>query len=313
MNISREVKVGFFAVISITIFYVGFNYLKGIDFLSRTNQYYVVYKDVGGLVRSNAVKISGTNVGRVSNITLLQKHDNQVLVELDIDKNIVLGTDAVAKLDAELLGSVSILLSVGDISTPLISGDTLNARVDPSLTQIAQPFADELEITITRINALLKDLSDSSDHSLKSAVEEANKTMSSLRSLMDINKYAIKATLLEFKALGANLNEKVDLLKPTLTSLGHFADSLNDLELNKTIDGMNLLVGKLNDTISKMSSEEGTLGKLMSNDSVYNNLNTLLLDLDSLTNHFNEYPNHFMGPLGKSKKKIEKELAKENK
>ena len=72
MGISKEVKVGFFAIVAIATLYLGFNYLKGIDFLSRSNRYYVLYEDVGGLTKSNPIKISGFSVGKVSNITLLQ-------------------------------------------------------------------------------------------------------------------------------------------------------------------------------------------------------------------------------------------------
>src|SRR5210317_2107155 len=104
---SKEVRVGIFSVLAIAMLYLGFNYLKGIDFLSRSNKYYALYGDVGGLTKSNPVTISGLSVGRVSDITLLQKEGNKVLVELDIDNKIFLGDSAVAFLDADLLGSVS--------------------------------------------------------------------------------------------------------------------------------------------------------------------------------------------------------------
>ena len=68
---------------------------------------------------------------------------------------------------------------------------------------------------------------------------------------------------------------------------------------------------KLNETLDKVKNGNGTLGKLISNDSVYNNLNTLLRNLDSLAVHFNDNPKHFLAPLGKSKRKIERERRRE--
>ena len=70
MKLSKEFKVGIFAIGTISMFYLGFNFLKGVEFFSRTNRYYVVYSDVGGLSKSNPVEISGFNVGRVAKISL---------------------------------------------------------------------------------------------------------------------------------------------------------------------------------------------------------------------------------------------------
>lgn len=165
MAISKEVKVGVFAVLAITVLYLGFNYLKGIDFLSNTSKYYVIYEDVAGLTRSNPVKISGYNVGRVSDISLLQDKRNNVLVELDINSDIILGDTALAKLNSDLLGGVSIILFPGNLANPLEAGDTLNSRIDPDLTELfkesAQPISDNLQVTMRKLNLLLDDLSGS--------------------------------------------------------------------------------------------------------------------------------------------------------
>ena len=70
---------------------------------------------------------------------------------------------------------------------------------------------------------------------------------------------------------------------------------------------------KLNQTLATLNSGKNTASKLMTEDTLYVNLNNLLRNLDSLANHFNENPRHFMAPLGKSKKKIEKDLEQQRK
>ncbi len=316
MRFSKEIKVGLFAIITITMFYMGFNFLKGIEFFSRSNRYYVIYTDVGGLTKSNPVTISGFNVGRVADIRLLQQDGNIVIVGLDIDRDIILGDSAVAKLDANFLGEVSIVVDVGDILRPIKPLDTLYSRVDPGLAEMlvssAQPITDNLPVTIANFNALLERLSKNSD--------ELNKTMANFRATSyTLNKTLrenagdIKSTIEEFKKLTIKVNATLDVIKPMLSKYSVLADSLNNLELANTVKNLNIMLEETSATVSAFRNKDSTLGKLMYEDSLYNNLNNTMLALDSLLIHMNQNPKHFFGPLGKSRKKIKKDLAKQQK
>ncbi len=315
MGISKEVKVGIFSVVAIATLYLGFNYLKGIDFFSRSNKYYVLYEDVGGLTKSNPIKISGFSVGKVADITLLQQEGNIVLVEMDIDNKIILGDSAVARLDADLLGSVSIVIGVGDVTRPLSPGDTLYARVNPGLAELfkesTEPLKNNLPILISNLNDLLEDLH-GSGNKLKDALASFTSTSNTLNSTLNENRDTLKATINQFKAMAVNLNATIKEVQPLLANFGTLADSLSKLELHATLNKLDLLLTETTSTVVALGSEDGTLGKLMHDDSLYNNLNQAMLDLDSLLLHINENPKHFFGPLGKSRKKIEKDLAKQN-
>ena len=82
MKFSKEIKVGLLAIVSITILYLGFNFLKGIDLFKETNNYYALYENIDGLTISNPVVINGLSVGRVSNIEILQQQGNKVAASL---------------------------------------------------------------------------------------------------------------------------------------------------------------------------------------------------------------------------------------
>src|SRR5258708_30911498 len=146
--------VGLFAAVSITLLYLGFHYLKGVDFFSRRSQYYAVYANVDQLAVSNPVLVNGYAVGRVSKIEILQKKHNKVLVELDIDSHIKLGDSTKAILTSEILSGKYILLSIGPVVTPLKSGDTVTAEVAKGLfdvfTKTAEPVADNLQTTFRK-------------------------------------------------------------------------------------------------------------------------------------------------------------------
>lgn len=314
MTISKEVRVGVFAVFAITILYLGFNYLKGVDFLSNTSKYYVIYEDVAGLTKSNPVKISGYNVGRVSNIKLLQNQGNSILVELDINYNIILGDTALAKLNSDLLGGVSIILFPGNLANPLEPGDTLNSRIDPDLTELfkesAQPISDNLQVTMRKLNILLDDLSGSGTE-LKKSLESFTQLSNNINARVYENRKSLKNTLAEFAILSKNLNKTVVDLKPTLDNFKVLSDSLSHLEINSTLKKVDLLLEELTLTTQMFQNDSSSIGKLMNDDELYETMNKTIADLDSLLLHINENPKHFFGPLGKSKKKIEKEARKE--
>jgi phospholipid/cholesterol/gamma-HCH transport system substrate-binding protein len=314
MAISKEVKVGVFAVFAITILYLGFNYLKGIDFLSSTNKYFVIYEDVAGLTRSNPVKISGYSVGRVSNIKLLQDKGNRILVELDISSDIVLGDTALAKLNSDLLGGVSIIIFPGSLEKPLEPGDTLNSRVDPDLTELfkesAQPISDNLQVTMRKLNVLLDDLSGSGTE-LKKALESFTKLSNNINARVYENRKSLKNTLAEFETLSKNLNKTITGLEPTLDNFKVLSDSLSHLELNTTLKKVDILLEQLTLTSQILQNDSSSIGKLMNDDELYESMNRTIADLDTLLIHINENPKHFFGPLGKSKKKIEKEANKQ--
>jgi len=315
VRFSKEVKVGLFAIVTIAIFYSGVNYLKGIDFFSSINRYYVVYEDVGGLQVSNPVKINGYNVGRVSAIDLLQNQRNNIIVEIEIEDDILLGDTTVALLDVEFLGTVTIILEVGDLSNPLSSGDTLRGKLDQGLEDLlrtsALPVADNLQITIRRINTFLEGLYgklENLDPALGNISDAAN----------NIKKITGAENRIEINNLLKNLNGTVNELhttlskvNPVLENFNHVADSLKALNINETLGKMNSALDNLNATLTQIKEGDGSFSKLINEDSLYVQLNSTLLDLDKLLIHINETPKDFFSPLGRSSKKIQKRLEKE--
>lgn len=303
-------------LIGITILYLGFNYLKGIDFFSSSTKYYAVYNNINGLNVSNPVYINGFAVGRVSRIELLQPSQDKVLVELDIKGNVILGDSSYATLNSDFLGNKSILINTGNLNIPLASGDTLIAVLDKGITELlaesAQPVASNLESTIKKINAILDNLTGNSG--------KINSIMENLEATTRTLQYTIRQTganfenlSLKFQEVGDTLNYTAGLTNQSLRNMSVFTDSLKRVELNKTLREIDQAVASLNDAINSFSTSQGTLGKLMNDDSLYVNLNKAALNLNDLLTHFNENPKHFLGPLGKSREKIEKDLRKQEK
>jgi phospholipid/cholesterol/gamma-HCH transport system substrate-binding protein len=133
-----------------------------------------------------------------------------------------------------------------------------------------------------------------------------NKTISNANGKMD----DLTGT---FKGVADNLNGTLADLKPAIQNFKIMSDSLKKIELGKTLEKTKDALTKLNETFGKLNSGDNTLSKLMTEDSLYVNLNKTLRSVDSLTWHLNNYPKHFTGPLGKSHKKVVRDLKKTEK
>lgn len=296
-------------VVSLVLLYLGFNYLKGIDFFSSTKKYYAVYSNVDKLMPSNQVYINGYAVGRVSNIQF-QQQKNRVVVEMEINSDITLGDSTTALLNGDILGTKFIQLNVGSIAKPLNPKDTVRSDVAKGIADfLTEPVAD-LQTTLRKLNKILDNLGNNSEqldeifNDFKATPKILNRTLSNANSKLD--------TLTDgISSVTANVNRTLDKLQPSLANFKTFSDSLKSVEVNKTLTKAQQALTKLNETLTRMGKGDNTMSKLMTEDTLYVNLNKLLLSLDSLSKHFNENPKHFMAPLGKSRSKIQRDLEKQ--
>jgi phospholipid/cholesterol/gamma-HCH transport system substrate-binding protein len=315
MKLSKEFKVGLFMVVALALLYFGFNFLKGIDFFSTTNKYYAIYQNVDKLTESNQIFLNGYAVGRVSNIEIQQSRD-RVIVELDIDSDIVLTDSSIAMLNGEILGGRFIQLDVRTGGKKLDPKDTMRSEVAKGImdfiTQNAQPVASSLTTTLKKVNELLENLSGNSKRldTLFAGLQSTPRLLNTTLTTANTNINDLGAN---FKTVATNLNGTLEELKPTIANLHVVSDSLKMMQLNGTVKKAQESLTKLNETLAKLNKGDNTASKLLTEDTLYVNLNKMLQSIDSLAQHFNNNPRHFLSPLGKSSKKIEKELSRQRK
>jgi len=311
---NKEFKVGLFVAAGMALLYLGFNYLKGVDFFSSSNKYYAVYDNVDQLAVSNPILVNGFAVGRVSKISIMQNRQNRILVELDIDSDVLLGDSTKAILNSDFLGGKSILLSIGKISKRLQPNDTVLTEVAKGMfdviSETATPVADNVQTTLRKFNIIIDNLTRNSQQ-LEVIFAKLTETPDLINQTLRSTNGKVEDLSSSFKSVAENMNGTLNELKPTLQNFRIISDSIKQLELNETLAKTQLTLAQLNETLSKLNKGDNTASKLLTEDSLYNNLNHLLMRLDTLATHFNDNPRHFLAPLGKSSKKIEKERRKE--
>ncbi len=299
--------------IALALLYFGFNYLKGIDFLSSTNKFYAIYDNVDQLAVSNPVLVNGYAVGRVSNIRIVQGKENKVLVELEIDSDIIVGDSATAILNSDFLGSKSILLNIGNKLKPLNPGDTILAEAARGIfdvfTETAEPVANNVQTTLRKLNTVLDNLASNSAR-LDTLFMKLTYTPGLVNRALITTDDKMKELSASFKLTSDNLSIALRDLRPVIGNFKAFSDTLKQMELNKTVAKTQQTLDNLNRALSKLNNDDNTVSKLLKDDSLYLNLNRLLLNLDTLAIHFDNNPKHFLAPLGKSKKRIERDRRK---
>lgn len=297
MKVSKEFKVGLLAIVSIVILYLGFNFLKGIDFFSSTNQYYAVYEEIDGLNISNNVILNGLSVGRVAAIKILPNSGNKIVVELDIDSDIEVYSSSVALLtDQSILGSKVVELLIDNQSSKQILNDrdTIKTRLDAgliaSIKETAAPITDELEITIAKINSLLAQNAES----LEGTMQNLEQTSSMIKTTVQQNQSEVNQLLDNFNKAAKQLAFVMQDLPPVINKMNQFADSLNDMQLAETGKKLQATLTNLNETVNKINQGQGSLGKLVNDDSLYVNLNQAAENLDRLMIDLRERPGRYV-------------------
>ena len=316
MNISKEFKVGTLAVTSIVILYFGFNFLKGIDLFKNTNNYYALYDNIDGLTISNPVIINGLSVGRVSNIKILQNNGNLVIVEVSIESDLVLRSGTIARLvNTDFLGSKAIELILSDTSNiTYLDGDTLKSEVDEGITeflkQSAGPVADNIGTTISRINAILENFQGNSEK-INVTLENFQGISKTLDRELPGLSDSLSVMISNFNQTSKDLSEVLNGLKPILKNTAQLTDSLKTLELSATLEKTQVMLDNLNANLVSLKEGNGTMGKLMKDDSLYVYMSHTARDLDKLLIDLQANPGRYVqfsvfGKKDKSEKKKEK-------
>lgn len=318
MSKAKEIKVGLLVVVSLVVFYMGFNFLKGQDFLSNESEYFVEYDKIDGLTPGNPVIYHGFAVGRVESIEMLYDSGNKLRVRMLVDGRLELNEGTTGRLTSALLDGMSIVLVDGDGPGVLEDGAQVKGIYEVSITSLisdkAVPVLSNIDTTFMKINGFFdKDAQENFGQMMKNYnMMSSNLLKASARvdKLIKDKEGNVNAAIEKIDHMSDSLMVVAGQINMLMTKLNTFGDSLNAMDLRSTIRQIQDLSRNLSGITKKINNGEGTIGKLITEDSTYHSLNTTLKDLDVLINNFNDNPKHFLAPLGKSSKKIEKERRK---
>lgn len=301
MKYTREIKVAIVSLGTLFAFVWGYNFLKGNDIFSKQRIFYTVLKDAGGLNTSAPIMANGYKVGLVKSIYFEPEGKHNLIVELMLTAdNFEIPTGSRARLVSDLFGTTSINLMLSGDNGIYAPGDTLMSEIEESLTaELANvsksliPLKVKAENLIENLDSLVIDIRDALGKGQRES--SVNKALSDLAQTMNNLKHAtrkidvlvsddgdLSKILSDVHAFTSVLDKNKGEIDRLVTNLATFSDSLAASELASTINNANRTFAELADAMEQINRGEGTVGKLLKNDSVYNNLTAATDNLDKL-------------------------------
>lgn len=286
MKISKEFKIGFWAIVAIVVFVLGTNYLKGINTFNSGQTYYLTTNKVDGLAVSSHVTLHGFKIGVVRDMQY-DKATDQVLVTINIyDDDLEIPADSRFSIAADLLGTSDFVVEMGESSKILQSGDTLQAYDGgPGLLEQADPIVSQINLLMPKIDTLVSGIN------------------------VLVNESRLHESLLEINTMTQHLNTTVNELNRLLRKdVPGIVNNLQSLTSNfdtvavqiKEADIQQLLlqtsstIETANQLMTQLQSKESTVGKVLQTDELHEQLVTTIADMDALLKDIKENPKRYI-------------------
>jgi phospholipid/cholesterol/gamma-HCH transport system substrate-binding protein len=299
LKISRELKTGIVAVVVISLTIWGYNYMKGINlFDAPARTFKTVYSNVQGLNNASVVTINGVNVGKVFNIQFSKEPDKRgkIIVEFSVNSDFEFTRNSVAKIySSSLMGGKSMAIVPSFDGDMAVSGDFLRGEIESDIfstvSEKLNPLQGKVESVITNIDSLLLGLNDILDtdtrNHIKATIAELNETVSNFKSA---SKSADKL-LTENRAKLGRTTANIEQVSENFVKI---SDSLANIDIGHTVNEVERTLENLNGLMASVQNEEGTLGKLMNDDAMYENLTNASKELEELLREMKLHPKRFV-------------------
>lgn len=272
---TRELWIGVLGIIAILTIYLLINFFKGINIFSTGEKYYVKFSNIGEIVNTSPVFINGYKVGHVSNVIYNFENPNEVYVEMHLDNQLRMPEGSVALINTKMLGSSTISLALGKSNTILQPGDTIEGRMNTGAMDEAGEMIPKITAMLPKLDSILVSLNstlanpaiNSSVNNIEDLTAELNTTAKLLNGLLE-------------KDIPVAVNKVVEIEDDLLK----VSSQLSEVDYNKLIGSLEVSLANIQEITTALNNGEGTAGKLLSDDSLYNKLNntaeaaTLLLE-----------------------------------
>lgn len=297
-RLSRMQAIGLFVLLTLIATFAVINFLRGEDIFNRSSSYYVVYDQVDGLTVTGPVYLRGYKVGMVEDIAY-NPQQNNFEVELKVKSQFEIPVNSTAEVySADIMGARAVRINIGDSEQILESGDTLASAIQPDMISTVmgqiEPLKEQAVELMAAMNRTLESvdklLDSTSRAEIQSSLKHLNSTLANAASLsrtLDNISPELVEIVKNLEVLSKGLGESTDEIKGSLENVNAITSSLSKAELDKTIESLRNLSEKLQDP-------NGSVGKLLSTDSLHNAVNTLINDVDKLVKGISENPKKYI-------------------
>ena len=296
MRLSKEIKAAFFVLSTILLFIFGFNFLKGSSLLDKQKTIYAVYDEVDGLLVGANVMINGLSIGNVTELDFLP-NSTKILVTLKVKDKLNFSSKSTASIyETGVLGGLAISIDpIFEKESTVKTGDTLNSSVRPGLTELInrqiEPLSRQLQSTITSVDSIFTGASNVLNKQTQEEIKESINVLTSAIKAINNSSIIIEKTL---TAKNTQINNTIDNFENISSNLSEVSDELNSFGLSNLLSNLEVSVDGISSIVNKLDSDKSTIGKLINEDEVYNNLNSSIESLNSLISDIKANPKKYV-------------------
>jgi phospholipid/cholesterol/gamma-HCH transport system substrate-binding protein len=310
MKISNETKVGLLTIIALTLLILGFNFLKGNNVFERSKKIYAVFSEVGSLEKSNDVKIKGNSIGKVYDKDFTDKNATGIVITINLTSDVNIPANSVASIASPIAGTPYINIQMGDSGIYLKNGDTiqtklaggllgdLTSQVTPTLDK-ARTAIDSLTVVLGSVNRLFDP---ATKNNIQGIINHLLASSSFLEKLLNAETGLLAKTIGNLNEVTGNLKTNNDTINSILHNVNTATQQLASLNLQRTMDSVQATINQLNDVVYKINHNNGTLGLLMNDRKLYDNLRNTALGLEILIDDIKMHPKRYVNISVFSKK-----------
>lgn len=287
-KISKELQIGIWVIATLAVTFFGVNYLKGINIFNPTNYYYLKFSRINGLVETNDVTIRGYKVGLVKEIIYDYDHpESDVLVILQVDDDLKIPVGSKGALVTALIGAPSIELRLNTEGSEMYKrGDTIPSYIDDGImSSLTEEVMPRIQTIIPQLDSLIVSLQ---------AIAENKTIETSLENINSITKNLNKASVGINKIVDNDVPELCRNINGVMGNFNKVSTNLSGVDFRATVNQLNNTLVSIRGVTDKMNNGSGTLGLLLTNKDLYNNLNTTVGSANELVVDIKEHPKRYI-------------------
>ncbi len=287
--LTHEVKIALVAIAAIVILFFGLEFLKGRTMFSSNQVYFACFDDVSGLTESIPIYANGYKVGVVDDISYDFSQPDRVIVSLGIDPKLSLPKGSVVEIVSDMLGNVKLELKLGENPLDkLMPGDTIKGGIQKGMLGRAGDMVPQIEAMLPKLDSIL-----SSINALL-----ANPALANTLHNVDQTTAYLATTSKELNQLTATLGKQVPQMMTTangvLTNTEGLTRQFSEIDVAGTMQKVDATLLNVQQMTTALNSKEGTLGLLLHDPSLYNNLSNTMFDADQLMIDFKQHPKRYI-------------------
>ena len=289
MKLTKEIKIALVAIVGILVMYFGINFLKGMNLFSTNNTYYMTFDDIQGLGASTPIYADGYKVGTVDGLEYDYKENGPIKVKVDINKDLRIPQGSKAEIVKDLMGNLQVNLLLannprervepGGIIPGAVNGGMMDKAAN--LVPVVEKMLPKLDSILTSVNALL------ADPALAASLHNVETITSNLT-----------VSTRELNTLMAGLNKQVPGMvrkaNGVLDNTNRLTANLASLDVQGTLNKVNQTLESAHQFTEKLNSNQGSLGLLMNDTKLYDNLTSTMSHADSLVIDLKAHPKRYV-------------------